>query len=1036
VPFNNPILERLDMLSQGSGLFRVDSKKRSAQENDVLKKHPWRTRLHAYLHEAGEFGADWVYFRLSVGAGAPKPELFIYDFQDDGLGKQAPRSNLATLYHQLWNYGRVPLALILSPTKVDVYNLLPQPEFDEHGNPKEPQQIESLSLTPADSIALAAAAAKGLAAASQSAWKRFSARQFDSGAFWEAEENQNLARGANSLDSMVLEMRDVRRFLEKHTRIDVSEEHKNWFVRRLIIITLMVRFLEDRKILPADYFKDQEFVGAENFTSLLLHPRALLRAISRLENDFNGDVFHIDPVLREILGTVDGSVLTAIANFAAGDMEGQQQHFWKRYSFQYLPVEVISYVYEDFLGGKSQAYFTPHHLVDLLLDEAMPEKEVFTAIESADPRNKSSIAAYPVLDPACGSGVFLVGAWRRLVDAFLLLDKSPAPEALKKLMTDNLFGVDTEKESVELTIFSLCVALCSEFPHRPDDSSYVFNQLKELKFPNLKKLENIFKGDFFARRESILKNKRRFRLVIGNPPFESKLEPGIQSEFDITAKDEDGKNWSPVPDDQISYLFLRGIIPLVSDRGTVCLIQPAGLIYNEKPAKFRRQLFSNWQVSQVLDFASISGLFTTRKRIKKTKENGKGSKVGVKTVAIFVHRAEPDEAKPLLHATFRRTALLNQRLVFEIDAQDIHWIPKSLASSDPRVWKANLLGGGRLLEAYKSLISDGTLSDYIKSKESSRGWVCSEGFNIGTDGAPYKDLYGKPFLKTEALTVSGVADDGIIPCPWTHFVFKGKPKLFEPPHLIIKEHEELPALFRSTTACGLLSFNKELVGIKCPPDDASALRQMYLYLKENRKALQMFLAFSPRYLVGRQTALLKKDIMDLPYPEDGKIIFRGVQKYLRDDVINFMIPLIKDTEETSKKLSESATETNVKNYAKVFGELMQSVYPDFRFAGVHDLDTGWCVAFHKGNDRASTFGDTEALRKHIDALLSRETGRALRTWRIVRHFSGKDLYIIKPKPRRYWLKSAAVRDADQIFAWVMKRAVGGNVKKTTKAVTI
>ena len=172
------------------------------------------------------------------------------------------------------------------------------------------------------------------------------------------------------------------------------------------------------------------------------------------------------------------------------------------------------------------------------------------------------------------------------------------------------------------------------------------------------------------------------------------------------------------------------------------------------------------------------------------------------------------------------------------------------------------------------------------------------------------------------------------------------------------------------------------------------------------------------------------------YPEDGKLIFRGVQKYLRDDVINFMIPLIKDTEAAHRQLVESAKETNVKNYARVFGELMQSVYPDFQFAGVHDLDTGWCVAFHKGNDRASTFGDTEALRKHIDALLSRETGRALRTWRIVRHFSGKDLYIIKPKPRRYWLKSAAVRDADQIFAWVMKRAVGGNVKKTTKAVTI
>lgn len=249
-------------------------------------------------------------------------------------------------------------------------------------DPREPQRIESLNLTPADSIATAAAAAEGMS--KNPCWKRFSGRQFDNGAFWEAEENRGLASGANSLNSMVSEMREVRAFLEKHTRLSVSEEQKNWFVRRLIIITLMVRFLEDRKILPVDYFKDQEFLGAENFTSLLLEPRALLRAISRLEHDFNGDVFHVDLALREILSTIEGSALTAIANFATGNMEGQQQHFWKRYSFKHLPVEVISYIYEDFLGGKSQAYFTPYYLVDLLLDEAMPESEILATLHQKE----------------------------------------------------------------------------------------------------------------------------------------------------------------------------------------------------------------------------------------------------------------------------------------------------------------------------------------------------------------------------------------------------------------------------------------------------------------------------------------------------------------------------------------------------------------------------------------------------------------------------------------------------------------------------
>jgi hypothetical protein len=258
--------------------------------------------------------------------------------------------------------------------------------------------------------------------------------------------------------------------------------------------------------------------------------------------------------------------------------------------------------------------------------------------------------------------------------------------------------------------------------------------------------------------------------------------------------------------------------------------------------------------------------------------------------------------------------------------------------------------------------------------------------------------------------------------------------LFNPPHILIKEHESLPVVLRKTG--GKLLFRDQIVGIAAPAKDISRLESLYEFLKANRKFVEFFAAFGAKYLIGRQAALLKKNIMDLPSPEGGEIVFRGVRKYLLDDVINFMIPLVKDTDAEGQELAAQAKEMEVKVYAKVFGELMQSVYPDLRLEGAHDLDTGWCVAFHKGKGAGSTFGDTESLRKHIDALLSRETGRALRTWRIVRHFSGNDLFIIKPKPRRYWLRSAAVTDADQIFAWLTRRLARGNEKNFRRALTI
>ncbi len=995
----------------------------------------------AGLHQAGEFGAHWVYFRLHPDAGAPRAELFICDWQDS-LTLEANRSRLPELYRHLWNYGQVPLLLALTPTTADLYNLLPQPVPDKDGTFPAPPLIDSIPLSPADSLALAGAAAKGIVKVQQPAWKRFSARGFDNGAFWEAEENRDLGSGADSaLHALVTEMRDVRIRIEKKTVLPgVSDEEKGSFVRRLLIITLMVRFLEDRGILPEGYFTDEEYLGAKCFTDILPHPRAVLRAIARLEHDFNGDVFHIDERLREILSVAEPASLALISQFATGTMQGQQPFFWERYSFRHLPVEVISYVYEDFLGGKSQSYFTPHHLVDLLLDEAMPEKDVVAALEKNDPRRADSAAAFPVLDPSVGSGVFLAGAWKRLVEAFLVMEPAPEPATLKRLMTENIFGVDIEKDSVELTIFSLCVALCTQFPQRPDDRSYVFNQLVALKFPSLKGV-NVFERDFFVQRSTLLSDTRRFRLIAGNPPFESELKGEAQLKLDCTTVDEDGKSWPQVPDHQISYLFLRSVMPLLTDGGTACLVQPASLLYNEKPATLRRSLIENWQVTQVLDFASISGLFETR---KKTSPGAAATKVGVKTVAMVMRRTSPSPDKPLLHATFRRTTLLNQRRVFEIDPQDLHWIPRDVAASEPRVWKANLLGGGRLLETYKTLTAEGTLGEHI-NRMKKRGWVCSEGLieapviaegssnlKAGTERKHRPEYADYDILETDALTDDGIDEAGIHKCGKEHFDRPRDDRLFSPPHLLIKEHESLPLALRESG--DKLLYRHEIVGIATPAGDLPQLRIMYEALISLRPSMPFFAAFGPRYLTGRQSAMLKKDILDLPFPEDGNLVFRGIQKHLRDDVIEFMIPLIKDTVETQAALSAAATEAQVKAFAKVFAGLLHSAHPGFHAVAVHDLDSAWCAAFHSGKGTPKTFGDGEALRRHVDGLTSHDAGRALRTQRVVRLFSGDDFYIIKPKSRRYWLKSAAVRDADATFGWLMQNAVRKAKRRMTAAV--
>lgn len=263
------------MLAAGSGLFRVDKALRSSREKDILAKHPWRARLESLLLQASEHSVDWVYFRLECDAGGPKPEACIFDHTSSLRAGGSP-AEIAKLHLELWNYGKVPLAFVLRPTAVDIFNLLQAPEFGPNGL-IPPAPLETLELSPADTLAMAGAVAKGIAAQDETKWQRFSGSRFDNGSFWEMAENRELGSNEkSSVATMVEEMRDVRRKLEDHfaeySKLpDDLVKYEKRFIHRLLILTLMVRFMEERGIIPPDYFKDKHHTEASDFQTLLRH---------------------------------------------------------------------------------------------------------------------------------------------------------------------------------------------------------------------------------------------------------------------------------------------------------------------------------------------------------------------------------------------------------------------------------------------------------------------------------------------------------------------------------------------------------------------------------------------------------------------------------------------------------------------------------------------------------------------------------------------------------------------------------------------
>lgn len=129
---------------------------------------------------------------------------------------------------------------------------------------------------------------------------------------------------------------------------------------------------------------------------------------------------------------------------------------FKAYDFSYIPLETLSVIYEQFLhaekrdDGRSKAeeksaYYMPVHLVNFMLDELEDRKSLGTD--------------GTVLDPACGSGAFLVQAYRRMIEQAQAERGPLRPVELRDLLTRRVFGIDQDRDACQVAGLSLSLTL-------------------------------------------------------------------------------------------------------------------------------------------------------------------------------------------------------------------------------------------------------------------------------------------------------------------------------------------------------------------------------------------------------------------------------------------------------------------------------------------------------------------------------------------------------------------------------------------------
>jgi SAM-dependent methyltransferase len=898
------------------------------------------------LERAAEYGADFVFFR-EVDGRPPAAQALVY--VDDARSDEA----FAELHRRLWNWGAVPLVFRKRGARVDLLRCAHAPDFLARDGKLRYHAYATLDLL--TSIDRATDLAP---------W--WNDELLHRGSLWDdpgvceqlcsadKSAHQSLIQAIRRLDE---DLHEQRNLLPQPLR------------RRLLVLSLLIAYLEDRKILqPAMFARHRP--GAARFFEVLEDGPALVSLLAELEQRFNGDVFLLAPDERDRLLTTK-----ALGRFAAlvggRTAPSGQLELWRLYSFSDLPVELISHVYELFVADRSAVY-TPPFLVRMLVEETLDAARL----------DRLGAREEVVLDPACGSGVFLVEAYKRLVSHWRSRHAWRRPDiATLRALVLQVRGIDINPDAIELAAFSLCLALCEAL-----DVETIQRSAKL--FPKLQG-KSLHVGCFFDAREQL--RAANVGAVLGNPPFQSDLgTPGaVASARDYAA--EHGN----LPDKQLAYLFLHDCLPLLRPGGVLCLLQPYGLLYNEGTVGMRRDLLDRWDVREVLDMISIRGIF---------------GKADTKVFAIIAEAQPPPDDRKILHAVFRRTGSVSAQRGFDIDYYDMHWLPRRLVRDDPAIWRTNLLGGGRVRDFVDRLRRMRTLADFLAEQS---GWDHGEGFIAGgaVDAIPAEHITGQPVLPSDALTAAGVDESEIF--NWDDRPIE-RPRTrarFTAPMLLIREHIDLPNTLRRT---GYLTYRHQILGICAPKNQAPKLEKIKRWLDSEKRVLQAYaLATSRKAMTQKATTLTAADITDLPFPDSGDLEVSANEQIVADDIVEHYSEFIRIGED-SPLLADRA-DAGLPGFCEVYARQINCIYADLRACAPHRWPGVVCQPFVFG-DGAVDWTGVDDLRARLARLLARQQGDALTLHRITRVFDGPFIFLLKPDRLRYWLRSVALRDADETLA--------------------
>jgi hypothetical protein len=608
------------------------------------------------------------------------PTVYLRDEPRRVSAREAAEAHL-----QFWNQGIATVLLLRDPQYVRVFSSMTRPADPNKATDAgmEEQLVEKIDL------------------ATQASWAARFYTQLGTGHYYAANREMKF-EPKETVDAYLLNnLAAVRDLLV--VELGLKPQFAHAFLGRL----LFTCYLCDREIIKLpDYFKGKPW---RHFYELLdgsddPGPALYGTLFPALKSEFNGSMYNDDLSVEQDL--IQMPHFEVIRRFLRGDdlakAVGQRSLGFWAYNFKFIPIETISAIYENFLENEESedkrsagAFYTPRFLAEMALD---------IAVEGIHPlfgNNRRFI------DPACGSGIFLVMLFSRLAAEWRAAQQSePTPHATAEALLerlDALRGVDKNATACRITCFSLYLAFLDEFDP-PDVRAYKLHTGKKL--PNLLHLRGarhapqypvVHESDFF---EIAPRWQGQFDVLIGNPP------------------------WSGRGTKQIAHQFMEKAPGLLKEDGRACLILPSKVFLNQTDV-FQSRWLREVTLEKVIQLADYSFILFKEALCPCN-------------IALFTPR-KPDEATDEIEYIAPKVSRADLRDgVIQVSPQDRKWIPLRfvLAAAEQEAssvaWKSRLWGTPRDMKLLDFLFSFPRLGDLAGSvqefKQGKKRWYKGQGF--------------------------------------------------------------------------------------------------------------------------------------------------------------------------------------------------------------------------------------------------------------------------------------------------------------------